>query len=157
MNPALCCRTVARALHAMQNPNQPSYPDHKDFEEARRLLQGILDRNGYEFSKPGSARIRRSKDYGKRRPNLTPAQVSFFGVEIRNDHDRRGTESTLDSALGSLVQTPNDIVLEWMRSEFTTAERETGEADTQVQNLKDSIHSLIAEYGRHKTLADLLK
>lgn len=35
--------------------------DKQDWDEARRLLFGILDRNGYEIAEYGSRRIRKRK------------------------------------------------------------------------------------------------
>jgi hypothetical protein len=63
MNPSrVYCRAVARAIGQLDQCSlrgPESGQDKHDWDEARRLLIGILDRNGYES--PGN-RIRKRKN-----------------------------------------------------------------------------------------------
>lgn len=61
--PVSYCVAVGRAIaeldqYSLRGPQTER--DKQDWDEARRLLVGILDRNGYELAIPGK-RIRKKK------------------------------------------------------------------------------------------------
>lgn len=61
--PSIYCAAVARAIRALDRCSlgaPETGQDKTDWQKARRLLYGILDRNGYELS--ASGRLRRRPD-----------------------------------------------------------------------------------------------
>lgn len=62
--PRTYCVAIGRAIadldqYSLRGPQTGQ--DRQDWDEARRLLFSILDRNGYELTKCGSKRIRKRK------------------------------------------------------------------------------------------------
>jgi hypothetical protein len=83
------------------------------------------------------------------KPQLTVAQINFFEVEIRNEQNGGQTPAILDSAVDSLNQAPNDVIIEWCNDG-------TVNDDEGVNEFKQSIVSLVAEFGGSTTLDSLL-
>ena len=76
MNPSSTyCAAVARAIYELDRccfGGPQIGQDKHDWDEARKLLFAILDRNGYEFSTCGSKRIRKTKRPWKARATRKP-------------------------------------------------------------------------------------
>lgn len=81
---------------------------------------------------------------------LTKAQLNFFNVEILNERNGGDVPSTLDSAMGSLIQAPNDIVLEWCDDDEVMDTKD-------VLTFKESIDSLRMRYGSECELRTLIR
>lgn len=79
---------------------------------------------------------------------LTVAQINFFEAEIRNEQSGGVSPATLDSALESLEQAPDDIIVGW-------ADDDTVNDDT-VWDFVESIEDLRGDLGGDTTLDSLL-
>jgi hypothetical protein len=62
MNERQYCSQAAKAIVALDKASfgrPPSGIDREEWDKARELLFGILERNGFELAKPYSSRLRR--------------------------------------------------------------------------------------------------
>ena len=100
---------------------------------------------------PDTLDAMRSGVYYKKnaKPELTNAQVNFFDVELRNEREGGVSPSDLNSAIESLEQAPEDIVIGWCDDEAV-------HDDQTVHDFFDSLKSLRKTYGGDTLLKDLL-
>ncbi len=61
---------------------------------------------------------------------------AFFAAEIRNEDEGGNRPATLDSALGSWVQAPEDVLADW-----------TGADEDGLEQLEEELRQLIQHYG----------
>jgi hypothetical protein len=78
---------------------------------------------------------------GEVKEMLTNATVNFFQVEINNEADGGDSPSTLDSAVDSLQQAPDDVVVEWCNDDAVMDEKGVGEFFTHVKNMREKLGS----------------
>jgi hypothetical protein len=75
---------------------------------------------------------------------------AFFAAEIRNEDEGGIRPATLDSALGSWVQAPEDVLADW------TGVPATEEGDEQLEQLEEELRQLIQRYGPDVCLFSLV-
>jgi len=81
--------------------------------------------------------------------NLTPAQRNFFAVEIRNEPAGGVSPATLDLAVESLKQAPEDVIVSWFADESVT--------EATVREFVSRIIELRDRFGGHVELRALIK
>jgi hypothetical protein len=85
-------------------------------------------------------------------PEPTRALRNIFEVEIHNEREGGTTPATLESALGSLEQAPNDVIAQWATDKGHVCRQ----GARTINRIKDDLRALIAEYGPDKRLQEML-